>query len=135
MTCPSIDELIAVMLSTQAAGEAEQHVPTCSRCSAELRLLEAVASSLAPSGDVPDALVDRLMAALPALPREVAAVDRVTLTSTHSLVTFFLGTMTAFLGIMVGDAEAGGIVSLVVFSAVVGALAAIVESRAMRPST
>ena len=134
MTCPSIDELIALVLSTEEAGEVEQHVRGCSRCSAELRLLEAVASSLAPGGDVADALLDRVMAALPALPPDADAVDRVSPTGGHSLVTFLLGTATAFLGIMVGATEGGGIVSLVVFCAVVGALAALVESRAMRPS-
>lgn len=117
MSCPDIHDLIDTLVDGPPDESLEAHLKTCSSCRAVRDLVRAIPAAFEARQDVPEVLVQRVMAQVP---REGLSAAKPSAPDVHTLGSGILAWLTAAAAIVATGSGAGGnpttflLVSLVV---------------------
>jgi len=131
MSCPDINRLIDLLGDPQSDVELLAHLEGCPSCQVEYRLIREIPAAFRPEIEVPEALVQRVLAdiALTTPPPERTRVPALQL-----LTGGVLGSITAVAAILAtGLGGTGRPLDLLLFSLGVGLIAGVAQSRESRP--
>ena len=125
MSCPDLDRLIDLYHGL-LDPELEGHVSACPSCQAELEALLWLPAVCETDVDLPDRLVERVLATLPFAE---GRLERSRESLGQRLVTGLLGSVTAAFALLVasGSSEAGPPALLLILSLVAGVISGIVR--------
>jgi anti-sigma factor RsiW len=127
MSCPDIHSLIDSLEQEEANPEMEAHLHTCPSCRGYLELLREIPEAFHAEVDVPEALVQRVMAGIPEV--DVSPAKQPT-TGLQTLGAGVLGWATAVAAIVAtGSAENGGPATILLVSVIVGLIASLIQLR------
>jgi hypothetical protein len=130
MKCPDTDRLIDLVVGGRPHIELEAHLKACPSCEADVKVLLEVLAALRPEIDVPEKLVQRVLAdlALFAPPLESRQIS-----VTQVAASVVLGMLTT-VGALVasGSVGAGNPAGVLMFSVVVGSATGVLQIRAGR---
>ena len=124
MTCPDLDRLIDLYHGLRDR-ELEGHVRTCASCQADLEAILLLPVAWGSEVDVPEGLVERVLATLPLEERRPESARE---SFGQRLVTGLLGSVTAAFALLAsGSSQAGGPMLLLILSLAVGAISGMVR--------
>ena len=127
MSCPDINRLIDLLGDPQSDVELLAHLEGCPSCQAEYRLIQEIPAAFRPEIEVPEALVQRVMAGIPV---STSPQERPRVPAIQVLAAGVLGSLTAAAAILAtGLGGTGGPLDLLLFSLGVGLVAGVVQSR------
>jgi hypothetical protein len=66
MTCPDYDDLVDFYHGQVLDPEVEKHLTTCPTCRTDLAILDLVSAAWEPDTEMPEGLIERALASLPA---------------------------------------------------------------------
>jgi len=128
MSCPGIDQLLDLRNGETPDPDLEAHLERCPSCQADLRILLRIPTAPATEVEVPERLIQRVLAELPApdCPPESQRLPRAQL-----LVTGFLGSLTAMAAVVAaGPNHGGNPLASITFFLGVGAASVVLQLRA-----
>ncbi len=130
MSCPDINRLIDLLDDPRSDGELLTHVEGCSSCQVEYRLIQEIPAAFRPEIEVPEALVQRVMADI-AVSTPPSGRPRVP--ALQVLAAGALGSITAAVAILTtGSMGTAPLGDLLLFSLGVGLVSGLVQSRGDR---
>jgi len=126
MGCPDFDRLIDLYHGRRDPG-VEDHLKTCPSCQADMEMLFLLPEAFALDVEVPEALIERVMASLPPVADEPRAGK---VTVGRGLVSGLLGILTA-VGGLAASGSVGAIppVAFLLISLSMGAAATVLHLR------
>ena len=131
MSCPDINRLIDLLDDPQSDAELLTHLEECPSCQVEYRLIQEIPAAFRPEFEVPEALVQRVMADI-AVSTPPSGKTRVP--AVQVLAAGVFGLITAVAAIVAtGSGGAGNPLDLLLFSLGVGLTAGVVQTRMSRP--
>jgi len=127
MSCPDIHSLIDSLEQEEANPEMDAHLHTCPSCRGYLELLREIPEAFNAEVDVPEALVQRVMAGIPEV--DVSPAKRPA-AGLQTLGAGVLGWATAVAAIVAtGSAEDGGPATILLVAIIVGLIASLIQLR------
>ncbi len=127
MSCPDIHSLIDSLEQEEANPEMDAHLHTCPSCRGYLELLREIPEAFNAEVDVPEALVQRVMAGIPEV--DVSPTKRPT-TGLQTLGAGVLGWATAVAAIIAtGSGDGGNPSTILLIAVVVGLIASLIQPR------
>ena len=130
MKCPDINRLIDVAGGAPPDTELEAHLSSCSSCRADLGLLQEIQALFRPEEEVPEHLVQRVLATLDS---EEAALEKRRMNVPQAALSGVLGAMTTFAVLVVtGSTGTENPADMVLFSLGLGLAASLVQIRMRR---
>jgi len=130
MSCPDINRLIDFLVEDRPDLELEAHFEQCVSCQADFRLLREIPAALRPEIEVPERLVQRVMADIP-LPEDHLGKRQVP--AAHVVGSGVLGALTTIAALVAtGSGGTGDPADMLLFSLVVGMGAGVMQIRVGR---
>jgi hypothetical protein len=127
MSCPDIHSLIDVLVDERPDPEMVAHMNTCPSCQGYAEILREIPAAFHPEEEVPDYLVQRVLAEIPPEGLSPAKEPEIGLQALGSGV---LGGLTAAAAILAtGSSDGGGPATILLISAVVGLIASMIQLR------
>lgn len=74
MTCPDYDDLVDFYHGQVLDPEVEKHLSTCPTCRTDLAILDLVSAAWEPDTEMPEGLIERALAGLPARQRITTSI-------------------------------------------------------------
>lgn len=125
MDCPETDRLVDLYFGEAVDPEEEEHVLGCPSCQEELRFQFLVSAAWESHDEVPEGLVERALARIPA-----AGTERRSASRWQGMAAGLLGLLTVLGGLgLTGTLGVAGPVVPLVLSATVGVAAAVFQLR------
>ena len=130
MDCPGIDRLIDFHADPGPNPEFEAHLEGCANCRAELRIIHRIPEAYRHQIEVPERLIQRVLAELPRADRSPETHQAV---SSQTLITGLLGSLTATAAVLAVQSVGSWTVSgLLLFAVGIGAVSAGIQAFAQR---
>ena len=127
MSCPDVSRLIDLLGDPESDVELLAHLEGCPSCQAEFRLIREIPAAFRPGLEVPEALVQRVMAGIAV---STPSSERPRVPAVQVLAAGVLGSITAAAAILAtGSGGTGHPLDLLLFSLGVGLVASVVQSR------
>jgi len=127
MSCPDIHSLIDSLVEEKHNPEMEAHLHTCPSCRGYLELLQEIPAAFHQEVEVPEALIQRVMAGIPVV--DVSPAKRPA-PGLQTLGSGVLGVLTAVAAIFAtGSAQGGDPATILLFSIIVGLIASLIQLR------
>jgi hypothetical protein len=130
MDCPDIDRLIDLYHGLRDPA-LEDHLSSCSSCQADMEILLLLPEAFALDVEVPDALVERVIASLPVAEGEPRVEKG---TGAQGLVAGLLGTLTVTGGLVATGSAGAGPPMILVLLSLCAAMASTVLQMRLRTS-